>query len=112
MEKPNNTCHDKCKFWRKYKENCPFYLETTWKPPEDAVDPTPQVVKDCSPKRSVLLQMAMSNMLLGLLQANEEYRNRQQETGKGLTALLQSVIDNPMIPYDGEAEILKIEDLD
>jgi hypothetical protein len=112
MEDLKHTCKVTCKFWKKYKHDCPFYLETVWRPPADATNGTPVVIKDCAPKRSVLLQMASNNALLGLQQANEEYRNRQEDTGKGLAALLRTVIDNPMIPYDSEAEVLKIENLD
>jgi len=72
----NNTCTDKCAWYKKYKqgERCPFYVETVWNPNNG--DGRPTVVKDCAPKRSVLLQMEAHNQMIGLQAASEQERNK------------------------------------
>ena len=51
MSQRSDTCHDKCPFWKKYKKNCPNFVEGTWKTHEGHVYNT----MDCAPKRSMIL---------------------------------------------------------
>ena len=79
-----STCIETCKFWKKYKDKCPFYLETLWSNDESS---TPKVVRDCSPKRSLLVVMDLSNRLLGVQQAAEQERNMQHRVVEKLVDL-------------------------
>jgi hypothetical protein len=68
-------CADDCKFVKakfcKSCKDCPFYVETWWQPKDGA----PKLVRDCFPKRSILLQAEMVNRSLATQSANEQTRN-------------------------------------
>ena len=87
-----DTCTTKCKFWKKYKENCPFFMETLWAPHEGSSQP--KTVKDCAPKRSLILQMETFAMIQGLHTASNQERNLQHNV---LTALSIMAPDNPLL---------------
>ena len=107
------TCHTECKYWKKYKENCPHFFKTTWTPSDGA---QPYQINDCAPKRSVLLTMDLNSRLLGFQQACEEERNTQMNNIKLLLAHIDQVtsqletVDVPKLTM--EAEVLQIEDKD
>lgn len=61
----------KAKFCKKC-EDCPHYIESWWKSHEGQ----PKLVKDCFPKRSLLLQQEQINRSLSIQSANEEARNQ------------------------------------
>jgi hypothetical protein len=85
-----STCTKDCKFWKKYKDKCPFYIQTTWS--KDG-EPTPRVVEDCTPKRSMILIMEMSNRFLGLQQATEQERNMQHRVVEKLIQMQNDSMD-------------------
>lgn len=51
--------------------DCPNYVESWWQ----SKDGTPKLVKDCYPKRSLLMEQEIINRLLSLQSANEQSRN-------------------------------------
>jgi len=68
-----DTCSkEKCPLWRKYKERCPNFIETTWKE-HDAAQPI--MVSDCAPKRTMLMTQELFNRFVGVQKSNEEQRN-------------------------------------
>lgn len=104
-----DTCHDKCPFWKKYKENCPHFLKTTWTPHDSAG--TPVIMNDCAPKRSVLMQMELTNRVLGLQHDVEEERNALHANLMVLAQMAQAPIDVPKIEVlDAQYDALLIED--
>lgn len=94
MSKIENTCNPKCRFWKKYKQNCPFYLETKWDPHDGS---QPYYAKDCSPKRSVLLTMELSNRLWGLQKEANEERSAQHKVLQVLSEVANAGIHTPII---------------
>jgi len=101
------TCHTGCKYWKKYKENCPHFFKTTWTPSDGA---QPYQIDDCAPKRSVLLTMDLNNRLLGFQKAAEEDRNLQNNNIKLLLAdMINQQMEVPQITIK-DAEVLQIED--
>jgi len=70
-----NTCNpDECK-WHDLlggkPEQCPNYIETWW----TADDKEPILVKDCSPRRTLLMIQELYNRTIALQQSNEQQRN-------------------------------------
>jgi len=84
-----DTCLcEKCPLWKKYysRKNgqcCPNYIETSWTSREDN---QPVLIKDCAPKRSVLMMMDMQNRLFGTQQAAEQARNKSEKVSQELLA--------------------------
>lgn len=68
-----STCRTTCKFWRKYKTSCPFYVETTWTPQDESKPP--EIITDCSPKRSLYLQLEFHSKIDALMKASNQERN-------------------------------------
>lgn len=85
----DDTCNPKCKFWKKYKESCPFFIETTWTPVQG--DGQAKTHKDCAPKRSVLLQMEMFNTIGGLHRASNQERNSHNRVLKTLLRFIPGI---------------------
>lgn len=81
-----DTCHDKCKFWKKYKDNCPNYIETTWIANEGG---QLKLIKDCAPKRSLLVSMDVSNRLMAL----QKEVNTEREMHNRTSSLLAETIE-------------------
>ena len=67
---PQDCKFVKAKFCKKC-EDCPFYVETWWQDSQG----TPKLVKDCFPKRTMLMQAEMVNRILSTQSANEQARN-------------------------------------
>ena len=71
-----NTCnHKECKFYKflKFKElsQCLNYIETWWTQEKGE----PKLIKDCSPKRTMIMVQELYNQQIRLQQAQEEQRN-------------------------------------
>jgi len=67
-----DTCNPKCHKWKKFKKNCPFYLETTW---IKAGENVPRLVRDCAPKRTVFMLMDLIPRVDASQRASEQARN-------------------------------------
>jgi len=74
-----DTCNPKkCVFLKKVlkernPEGCPNYIESLW---TKLGESQPIVVRDCAPKRTVLICQDLINSNLGMQQAHEQMRNR------------------------------------
>lgn len=68
-----STCKMSCPFWKKYQHNCPHYIETTWMPHDESQ--SPKVIRDCAPKRSLILQLELHSKLEGMIVASNQERN-------------------------------------
>jgi len=104
------TCYIKCPWWKKYKEKCPNFIKTTWRPGGGG---QPETIDDCAPKRSTLMLMVVLERLEGQQTAANKERNRQNTNIKLMVAHIGQLSDgNPMpkLTYDAEAEVLQIED--
>jgi len=67
-----NTCNKDCHLWKKYKEKCPNYIRSGWKP-ENSTEI--KYIEDCAPKRTMLMIQELYNRLIGVEKAQEEMRN-------------------------------------
>jgi hypothetical protein len=106
---PTSTCNKKCPFWKKYKEKCPNFIATTWRPSGGG---QPLTVNDCSPKRTTLMLMDVLERLDGFHTASNKERNRQNCNIKLLVSHIGQMNEDSEMPnliYD-EAEVLQIED--
>ena len=89
----DTVCSDKeCKFVKSgfcsRCEDCPFYVESWWQSP----DCSPHLVKDCFPKRSLLIQQETINRSLALQSANEQQRNEFNRIAEAFKAVLDNTI--------------------
>lgn len=70
-----NTCnYQNCQFAAQLfnkPEQCPFYVESWWKPLEGQ----PELVKDCANKRIFLMVQNLHDRLIGVQQSQEQQRN-------------------------------------
>jgi hypothetical protein len=117
---PEDTCvGERCVFFKKYmnpEENtiCPFYLETTWAP-EGSMQP--KLIKDCAPKRSLLLQLEGTSRIVGIQKDFEEQRNKHSENTQVMLHMAQA-FDHSLkgiakqidIDYDGILQIELVEE--
>ncbi|MHC4757101.1 MAG: hypothetical protein ACYTE8_00430 [Planctomycetota bacterium] len=104
-----DTCNTDCPFWKKYKERCPNFLKTTWSPHD--TQGTPVLMNDCAPKRSVLMQMEVTNRVLGLQKDVEEDRNAQRANLLAMAEMARQGMEIPQIEMlDAQYDTLLIED--
>jgi hypothetical protein len=87
-----NECPCYKKYLKKGKNTCPYYMETIWRSDEEGAQT--KVVKDCAPKRTLLIMMELSNRLLGVQQAAEQERNTQHKVLQKLIEVQQHQIPN------------------
>jgi len=88
-----DTCSEGCPNYKKYfskrKGNiCPLYIETVWTSEKDHET---KVMKDCSPKRSCLMMMDLTNRLIGAQKASEQSRNSSDKVAEKLTGFTNIV---------------------
>jgi len=67
-----DTCDTKCKFWKKYGEHCPNYIESAWR---SADSNEFKRVKDCAPKRTFLMLQSIENRLLAIEKQINGFKN-------------------------------------
>ena len=84
------TCTKDCKFFKKYKKGCPFYIQTAWEDEKKR----PYFLDDCTHKRSLLMQQEVLSRLFGLQQASEQERNAQHLSIKQLAYMAQAAAPN------------------
>jgi len=86
-----NTCNAKeCKFLELLggdPSNCPNYVEGWWQPLEG----DPKLVKDCSPRRLILMMRNLEIRLLGVQQANEEQRNESNKVMNVFSGIVNEI---------------------
>jgi hypothetical protein len=61
----NDTACENCPFKEMGFKTCPNYIETFW---QEQGNPQPKIVKDCSPKRTLLMLQELYNRFFGLQQ--------------------------------------------
>jgi len=77
------TCNpDKCKLFQLLggnPEECPNYVVSWWTPQDGLKKGQPIVVKDCAPKRTLLMIQELMNMNVALQRAEEQQRNESKK---------------------------------
>ena len=89
------TCRMSCPFWKKYKENCPHFIETTWMPHDESQPP--KIIRDCAPKRSVLLQLELHSKLESLIKTSNQERNLNHHI---LTGIYEAIDKHDHMPLN------------
>lgn len=59
------TSCENCPFKKMGHEECPNYIETIW---QEEGNPQPVIIKDCAPKRTLLLVQELYNKVFALQQ--------------------------------------------
>jgi len=85
-----NTCNEKnCKFHELIggdPEQCPNFVESWWTPKDGG---QPRLVRDCAPKRTMLMVQEHYNRLIGLQEAQEQQRNESAKIIRIFNSALQ-----------------------
>lgn len=68
-------------------EQCPNFIETVWVSDKGEK----KLVRDCAPKRTLLMVQDLYNRQVGLQKAQEEMRNSFQYTGEALTRFVKEM---------------------
>jgi len=71
MAQRTDTCNEKCPFWKKYKKNCPNYVEGQWRTKEGHTYTT----MDCAPKRSMILCQQIYDHMIDVRKDYNQVRN-------------------------------------
>ena len=99
-----DTCEpDKCPFAKEYgQEACPNYIECWWQ--EDGMN-KPELLKDCAPKRILLMMQDLHNRLVGV-------QTQQAEVCGQLYNMTEAVKRVPTVEHEfiEQEKILSIED--
>jgi hypothetical protein len=102
MSRRDDTCTGKaCPFWKRYREQCPNYVEGRWETKKGDIYTT----RDCAPKRSMILLQQLYNLTEG---ARQDYAHVRKAT----VEVLQLAACNAGVEFiEGEVEEVKqIED--
>lgn len=73
--KRSDTCNEKCPFWKKYKKNCPNFVEGEWRTHEGHTYKT----FDCAPKRSMILCQQVYDHMLNVRMDYNTVRNTTEK---------------------------------
>lgn len=79
---------------------CPNYIETLW---HEKDNPQPRIVKDCAPKRTLLMLQELYNRTFSLQQQVSQGEGQIIElkaTLSNLCRLVKYVQDNPILPEE------------
>lgn len=84
------TCKkEKCPFFKAYGKECPFLVETWWESTTGDRD----LIEDCAPVRSLLMQQEYYNRAIALQQSHEQARNEQAKTNAKLDQTITQTKD-------------------
>ncbi len=81
-------------------DNCPFFVKSTWMPPAElgGSSNVPKEIKDCSCKRSLIVQLFdILPRLQGVQQSNEQMRNEFVDASNSAKAATEAVIHQEML---------------
>lgn len=68
----NDTACKDCPFKKMGMSECPNYIETFW---HEKNNPQPKLVKDCAPKRTLLMLQEMYTRMFGIQQQINQAEN-------------------------------------
>ena len=82
----DTCCEGKCAYLKSGMvdevEQCPNFLETMWKKEGDA---QPLLVRDCCPKRQLIMMQDIHNRVFAVQQTQTEQRNAASQLAVALT---------------------------
>lgn len=80
-----DTQCENCPFLAQGFKECPNYIETLW---HDKSSVQPQIIRDCAPRRTLLMLQELYNRTFGLQQQISQFENQIFEQRAKLTTLL------------------------
>jgi len=99
-----STCKkEKCPFFQQYGKECPFLVETWWESSTGDRD----LIEDCAPVRSLLMQQEYYNRSIALQQSHEQARNEQAKTNERLD---QTIKETQAFMLEASSRLLEIKD--
>ena len=90
-----DTACENCPYKKEGKE-CPNYIETLWH--EDG-NPQPKIVRDCAPKRNLLLTQELYNRTFALQKQISQQENQLINAKSTIDKLISMVQQVQEIPY-------------
>ena len=84
--KRDTACQD-CPY-KKQGLECPNYIETMW---EENGNPQPVLIKDCAPRRSLLMLQELYNRTFGLQQQISQQEKEISETRVAVSRLFEAI---------------------
>jgi hypothetical protein len=97
-----DTCDSENCGWLKFiggrAEDCPNFVLTVWHSEEDKETKS---VRDCAPRRTLLVVMDMLSSNIATRQSNEELRNKNEKTLLVLRSIIQQAQQDPIRLTDG-----------
>ena len=88
-------------------DQCPNYIETLWHKKDE---PQPVVVKDCAPKRSLLMIQELYNRNFALQQQASQSEAELFEVRTAMTKLFEAIRymeENKQVESQGKAKLLR-----
>ncbi len=70
-----DTCSKECHLWKKYKEECPNFMHTTWKSKDSDGKVIEKSVRDCSTKRTLIEFLNVHDRVVAIEKVIEELKN-------------------------------------
>lgn len=84
-------CGENCPYKKMGFEKCPNEMETWWQPSEGG---EPKLVKDCAPKRTVLMLQQLTNRVFGLQKQQVECSNHAQGVVNEIKKIYQNTVED------------------
>lgn len=102
----NTSCGNECPFYKQgfcnSEKECPNYIEMWW---EEGQTQTKKLVKDCSPKRQLIINMQLQNQILCLQQALTEMRNESQK----VAGYFEKIVESSKVIIEQEEKRLQLD---
>ena len=95
-------CGDQCPFKKMGYDKCPNELESWWQPADEL---QPKLVKDCAPKRMLLMMQQLYNRMDGVQKQQTEVCGQTYRLTEGLKMMAK-------IQMQGKASPEQIENLE
>ena len=99
----NDTACKQCPYKEKGFKECPNYIETIW---QEEGNPQPKIVKDCAPRRSLLLLQELCNKSFALQKQTSQMEGEIGQFTGLFTELLSSIeykkIDPSFLLIEGD----------
>ena len=97
MSQRQDTCIKTCPFWKKYKKNCPNFVEGRWVTHEGHTYET----ADCAPKRSMILCQQVYDHMLDVRKDYNEVRNISYNVLQATVGLAGTWLPQDKMPLKG-----------
>ncbi len=101
-----DTACENCAF-KKMGMECPNYIETFW---QEEGNPQPVLIKDCAPKRSLLMLQELYNRTFGMQQQINQSENEVGQMRGAITKLFEAIKymeDQKLLEQDAKEKYIR-----